>query len=82
MMHKMLQNSVFYHNVTVKHFVTEVHACIISAELPEAPGNVNIVSTNSTAVEITWHLGFNGNSPLDHILIQYSQGTHTSIIVA
>ena len=43
----------------------------IVSELPDAPSDARVVGVNSTSAELEWNLGFNGNSPLDHVLVTY-----------
>ena len=44
-----------------------------SSELPDAPYDVRVVRVNSSSAELKWTIGFNGNSPLDYIVMSYYQ---------
>ncbi|GAB6021010.1 Down syndrome cell adhesion molecule-like protein 1 [Chamberlinius hualienensis] len=42
-------------------------------ELPDAPTQLKVESTESTAVEISWTPSYNGNEPIKKYLIQYKE---------
>lgn len=44
---------------------------LLVQENPDAPINLNALSIQSTSLKLTWTLPFDGNSPVNHFIIEY-----------